>query len=84
MERIEDLRFLFLEAEQRILERVRDLLLQLYWEVGYSLRTCSIAELEEIGAVFGGEFGVDAGMLQFAQEFYLQCPMKKNVGGEAQ
>ena len=77
----EILDYLLIQASQAIWERTEEIMLTLYWEIGFHLREYDEKELKKISRDLAMALGVEKRMLEIAYHYYMDNPVKKKAIG---
>ncbi|MBT3323513.1 hypothetical protein HN681_01590 [archaeon] len=73
--------YLIEEAESKIWQRASDVMLKLYWEIGYLLKDMKEKEVREVSANLSSELSVDKRMFELAYFFHKDNPIMEKAMG---
>lgn len=77
---VEDLHFIFDEAEAKIGHKIEKILVEMYWQVGYCLRDYPEEEMYMLTKELSILLGIEDKILLNAYYFYKDYPIKKKMG----
>ncbi|MDP3918357.1 MAG: hypothetical protein Q8Q35_00430 [Nanoarchaeota archaeon] len=72
---LKDVEHLLDKAEESIWDKSSDVMLRLYWELGYVLSEYSVLELTNVSKELGLILGVEDKMFEVAYHFYKENPI---------
>ena len=76
---VEELQFLLDEAEEKVWRRTRRVMMDLYWQIGCSLRNYSDQEIVVYSEELAKLLDLEAEMLRTAYRFYKDNPLKQKA-----
>ena len=76
---VEELQFLLDEAEERVWRRTRGVMMDLYWQIGCSLRKYSEQEIVIYSEELAKQLDLEGEMLRTAYRFYKDNPLKQKA-----
>ncbi|MBL7052039.1 MAG: hypothetical protein ISS01_03025 [Nanoarchaeota archaeon] len=73
--------YLIEEAESKIWKRASDVMLKLYWEIGYLLKDMKENEVRDISENLSSELSIDKKMFELAYFFHKDNPIMEKAMG---
>tara|TARA_Y100000310_G_scaffold196122_1_gene196136 strand:- start:490 stop:750 length:261 start_codon:yes stop_codon:yes gene_type:complete len=72
---VAEVEYLLMHSEDEIWKRTKDVLLQLYWDIGWVLRDVSLSNLWDVSKLLEQRLEVDAKTFEVAYHFYRENPI---------
>ena len=72
---MKEIEFVIKKAEEEIWSKAGEVLLEMYWYVGYVLRDLTEREIRDMSDNFSSKLSVDDRMFELAYHFYHENPI---------
>lgn len=72
---VAEVEYLIHHSEEEIWKRTKDVMLQLYWDIGWVLRDVNLSSLWDVSRILEQRLEVDAKMFEVAYHFYRDNPI---------